>query len=225
MAIRTSPFPPPARDEFRSALSLPDASLKTIGTWVKEHIKTLITGEIPDGDVKALATEIGVTMPEVGAALSLAMTVLMNVEPSTGGEWNVPSQLGIDDLRNKLSLMLAPVDVPHEELTKIRQNSFAARSIIPTLSDVDVLCDLRAVFRSFPSGSTSEKHRSGVSTLLGFEPVAIVNLELNDASGNDHPAVFQVSEQALRNLIKTLEESLAQIEIVKNEMPRLSPKP
>ena len=65
----------------------------------------------------------------------------------------------------------------------------------------------------------SEKHRSGVQTLLGFEPVVIVNMELNDASGDEHPTIFQVSEQGLRNLIKTLQESLAQVDIVKKEIP------
>jgi hypothetical protein len=210
----------PARDDFRAALSLPDSSLKTIGLWVNDHIIGLVSGEVPDGDVKDLAKQIGVTLSEVGTVLSLAMTILMNAESSKNGEWLVPPQMGIEDLRGKLNLLLAQVSHSHDELTKIKQNSFAARSIIPTLSDVDVLCDLRAVFRSFPSGGTSDKHNSGVQALLGFEPVVIINLDLNDAAGNDHPAIFQVSEQALRNLIKTLEEGLAQIEIVKKELPR-----
>ena len=214
-----------ARKGFRSVLSLPVDSLTTIGRWVKDHIEALVFGDIADSDVEALAKQIGVHPAEIANALSLSMTVLMNSDhPGISREWNAPEPLGLEDLRSSLNVLLAPVDIPHDDLIKLRQNSFASRSVIPTLSDVDVLCDLRAIFRSFPSGNPSEKHRTGIQTLLGFEPVAIVSLELNDASGGDHPAIFQVSESGLRNLLKTLEEGLAQIEIIKKELPRLSPK-
>jgi hypothetical protein len=225
MPIQVNPITSSAREGFRSVLALPDGSLNKIGRWARDHIEALISGDLSDDDIKPLAVQVGVGLQEISLALSLAMTVLMNSERSGDSlDLSAPQRLGIDDLDGKLQLLLAPIDIPYEELVKLRQNSFASRSIIPTLSDVDALCDLRAIFRSFPSGSPSERHRSGVKALLGFEPVVIVNLELNDASGNDRPAVFQVSEQGLRNLIKTLEESLVQIEIVKKELPRLSPK-
>lgn len=152
------------------------------------------------------------------STVSLAMTLLHAAERRA----DLLKQLDLNEFEKKVQVLLQPIDVPAPDLEYSRQRGLVLRSAIPTLADVDALCDLRAVFRHLPSGSKSESHTSKVGALLGFEPVAIVALELNDASGNDKPFVFQVSEQGLRNLIKTLQETLAQLEIVRNMKPAIA---
>jgi hypothetical protein len=61
---------------------------------------------------------------------------------------------------------------------------------VPTLDDVDAVCDLRGIFSALPSGSKLGSHASEVRKFLGLEAVAIISLELNDASGEDNSCVF-----------------------------------
>lgn len=208
-------IPKSTRDSFRSILALPDKKLTALGSWVNSNIETLSSGEMDRLDPQSIANELGVTRSDVIAVISLAMTLLHSIE----GQAAIIGDLGLTDLDARIKLLLAPINVPLRDLEYSRQKGLAFRSAIPTLEDVDALCDLRAVFRRLPSGSSSESHTSKVNELLGFEPVAIIGLELNDSSGNDKPYVFQVSEQGLRNLIKTLEETLAQMEIVRRVKP------
>ncbi len=87
------------------------------------------------------------------------------------------------------------------------------------LDDVDVHCYLRSIFRHFPAPDTSDSHAKAVRQFLGLEPVFLVSLTLNDSRGSDSVHVFQAGEAGLRSIIRTLQDSLAQLEVIREKFP------
>jgi hypothetical protein len=218
-ALRLGSLPKSVRDGFRSAMALSDEVVARIGQWVKAHIELVGSPEFDSSDIERAAAEFGITPADFAHAVSLLMTILVAGDEKPGEITPaLLEELGFSDSEKKIRL-LVPTDIPFEDIEYSRQKGLAVQSAIPTLEDIDVLCDLRAVFRRFPSASDSQSHTSKVTVLLGFEAVLVLNLELNDASGKNTPCVFQVSEKGLRNLIKTLQEGLEQIQIVRISQP------
>jgi hypothetical protein len=202
-------IPKPAEENFRTVLALPDESLLRIGQFSKERLQSIfLTNQIDDQELQALSDELKLPTALIGHAITLLLSVVLAGGRSGELTPNLLKELEIQGLEAKLGILISPVDSQSDEIVKLRQSVRALSLSIPTISDVDVVCDLRALFRAFPSGSPSEKHSKNVKMLLGFEPVIIVSLELNDSSGVDHPSVFQVSEVILRRLIGTLTENL-----------------
>jgi hypothetical protein len=111
-------------------------------------------------------------------------------------------------------VLLDGVQIESGEATYIRQRLVASQSVLPTVESVDVVCDLRGVFQESPSPSASKSHRDVVGKLLGFEPMVVIGLQLNDGAGNDTNCAFQMTERSLRYMLKTLEEGLVQLEAV-----------
>jgi len=122
---------------------------------------------------------------------------------------------GLGELAEKARLLIGGINVDASALELARQRTQALQSIVPTLDSVDCVCELRAIFRRQPSPNQSEKHFRDFKVLLGFEPVALVNVQLNNAANEDVPCSFQVTERSLKSLIKTLQEAAEQLEIIK----------
>jgi hypothetical protein len=215
-SVMHGPIPQDVRESFRSALSLPSEKLQQIGQWIKGHPDFIGNRELDPSDLERASADLGMAESEFAGALSLVATLLFFSERPGQLTANDLRNLGLGDQEEKVRLLLTAIDIPAGDLEYSRQKALLLRSAIPTLDDVDALCDLRAIFRRVPSASASSTHLSSVKILLGFQPVAIVSLQLNDAAGQDSAYVFQVSEQGLRHLVKTLQEALAQVEIVKD---------
>jgi hypothetical protein len=213
-----SALPKAVREGFQAAISLPTETLQKIAQWLKAN-PDFIAKEYDSSDLERSAAALNLTEVEFAQALSLIGTLLVYGEHP--GDIGDLKDLGLTDYQDKVKLLLAAVDISQDEIGYSRQKGMVLRSAIPTLDDVDALCDLRAVFARLPSASSSEKHLQKVNSLLGFEPVAIVSLQLNNAAGKDDAPVFQVSETGLRNLIQTLQETLGQLEIIKKAQKSL----
>src|ERR1035441_5783812 len=174
MALEIGSVPQSMRTAFRSALELSEESLQTISRWVQENIEALSARDNEDFDVKGIAAQANVTTGEAGEAVSMFMTFLMSGEKPGELDCDLLRGLGLAEFEAKLRALFSTVNIPSQEMRRLRQRGLALHSAIPTLTDVDALCDLRAIFRAFPSANKSEPHSSGVKTLLGFEPVVIV---------------------------------------------------
>jgi hypothetical protein len=186
---------------------MPNERLQAINKWAVAHKEMFADpeAELPEPD--PAAAEIGLRKSDFVAAISLIGTVLL-------GDTNA-EELGIADLAEPLKTLLAGLHLPPEQAEYARQKGLALQSGIPTLESANALCDLRAIFRRLPSPGAVGASETGVKTLLGFEPVVLVSLALNDAVGNDNAILFQVSERNLRNLLKSIQQALSQIEVVK----------
>ena len=122
--------------------------------------------------------------------------------------------MGLEEAENA-KLLLAGIDLSSKDILYQRRRAFFVRAVIPTLENVDAFCDLRAIFRGSPSDDESKEHEEMLTELLGFEPMVLVSLELNDSAENDIAYNFQLTEKGLRRLLKTLQEASAQLEIIK----------
>jgi hypothetical protein len=209
---RAAHIPKGLRETFRSALGLPMDTLKQIGEWIKGHPDFIENQEVDSSELESAATALKLTKSEFAGALSLVATLLFSGNTPDG----FLKELGLGDHEEKARLLLSAVALPSAEVEYSRQKSLALGSAIPTLDDVDALCDLRAVFGRLPSGSSSEAHLKQVKTILGFEAVVVVGMKLNDAAGEDSAYVFQVSERGLHNLIKTLQQAMEQVHLIKS---------
>ena len=209
-------------ESFRSALELSNDKLQGIGKWLSAHRDFVGDREIEPSLFERAAAELSITPAEFAGALSLVMTLLVSQRRPREIDHEYLKRLGLGAQSDKVDVLLGAVDIPASEVEYTRQKGLALQSAIPTLDDVDILCDLRAVFRRLPSASQSDQHLENVKLLLGFEPVVIVSLELNDSTGKDTPCLFQVSEAGMRHLIKTLQESLVQLEIVSDVQKSLA---
>ena len=203
---------------FHSTLSLPEEDLRKINAWARSNVSALIAGDFnPD----SLTEELGVPAAAIYRASQMISSVLFLSEP--------PGIVDLDALATALreigqepenvsnaKVLLDGVRLDPSEAEFTRQKSYVSQVVLPTVDRVTAVCDLRSVFKKLPSPSTAKQHHKGVSTLLGFEPLAIVGIELSDASGNESTSSFQVNEKTLRTIIKTLEEALQQLETVRD---------
>jgi hypothetical protein len=224
VTVVRAPLSRMAAQRLRSVLALPDEKLRAINKWAKTHLRTFLQGE--EDDLLEIEKELGISRSDFRDAMSLFSTALMNEE--TPGSVNIDTYVarlresGLGDVAQKANLLLEGISIPSDEAIYIPQKSLAIRSVVPTLEDADVLCELRAVFRRLPSPSPSSVHQEHVKNLLGFEPLVLVSLHLNDSAGNDKACTFQVTEKSLRALLKTLNEASDQLEIVKQKQKMLS---
>jgi hypothetical protein len=208
-------------DLFRSVLAAGDEELRRINAWAGANVRTIASG---DFDSRAVAEEIGVSSSEVMSAAQLLTSVLYSKPIGSPDVELYASALGGGDLSAKARLLLDGVQIEASEAARIRRRLVASQSVLPTVQSLDVLCDLRGVFQESPSPSASKSHGDTVGKLLGFEPIVVVGLQLNDGAGNDTSYVFQMTERSLRYMLKTLEEGLVQLEAVRkhhvNSVPR-----
>jgi|SRR5208337_2947462 len=209
------------RNLFRSALLVREEDLRKINAWARSNVRQVIAGDV---DFDAVSKELGVPRPEVYQALHLIANVLLRGEPLGSVDPDAYAAaleaLG-GDLPAKTRILLDSLQVEPGEAEYARQKGIASQSILPTLESVGAFCELRAIFQDYPAPDNSKLHREGVGRLLGFEPIVVVGLELNDSSGNDTAPAFQVTEKGLRNMLRTLEDALVQLEVVR-EYPKKS---
>ncbi len=210
------------RNLFRSGLSAREEDLRKINAWARSNIRQVVAGEV---DADAVAEELAVPRPEVYQALQLIANVILRGEPLGSVDpdaYAAALDVAGGDLAAKARILLDSIQVEPSEAEYARQKAIASQSILPTLESVGALCELRAVFQDYPSPNISKLHREEVGRLLGFEPIVVVGLELNDSSGNDTSPAFQVTEKGLRNMLKTLEDALVQLEVVREYQKKSS---
>ena len=210
------------RNLFRSGLSAREEDLSKINAWARSNVRQVVSGEV---DADAVAEELAVPRHEVYQALHLIANVILRGEPLGSVDpdaYAAALDVSGGDLAAKARILLDSIQVEPSEAEYARQKGIASQSILPTLESVGALCELRAVFQDYPSTNTSKLHREEVGRLLGFEPIVVVGLELNDSSGNDTSPAFQVTEKGLRNMVKTLEDALVQLEVVREYQKKSS---
>jgi hypothetical protein len=213
---------------FRAALSLPDTKLRAINLWAKKHLMSVLeSGPEDQANIHAECEKLGVSPADFGRVVTFLATALLN-EQTPGSIQNIDNYIDwlkeneIGEVAAKARILLDGLSIPPVDAVYLPQKKIALASTLPTLEDVDVVCDLRAVFRRFPSASQSSEHQENVKTLLGFEPVVILALHLNDAAGNDTSRTFQLTENGLQSLIKTLSEALTQLATLKQQKEIIS---
>jgi len=201
---------------FRAALSMPEEDLRKINGWARSNVLSLVAG---DFNPEVLSEELGVPSVGIYRAGQMISSVLFLSEPPGAVDLDILgaalTEMGEGQRVGNARTLLDGVRLDPSDAEYARQKSFVSQVVLPTLESIAAVCDLRGVFKSMPSPSMAKSHRRAVSNLLGFEPLAVVGIELSDASGNESTCSFQVNEKGLRTIVKTLEEALQQLEVLR----------
>lgn len=200
---------------FKSALSLPEEELRKINGWARSNASSLVAG---DFDPEAVSEQLEVPRPSVYQAAQTITSILFLSEPPGTPDLDALTP-GLNEVgpefAAKARVLLDGVTLESNEAEYIRQKGYVSQVVLPTLENITAVCDLRGVFQYLPSPGTGKTHQKGIATLLGFEPMAIIGIELSDASGNDSTSAFQVNEKGLRSVLRALEQCLTQLEAVR----------
>jgi hypothetical protein len=208
-----SQIPEPMLERIRIGLSLPDEKLKALNDWAKKNYGSLITSEFTD---TSIYDQLNIPAePFYGACSAITTYLFENDVPGLDAYVEQLKKQGLGELTEKVKILLGGINPTRAEIELVRRRTIATQAVVPTLSDVDCVCELRAVFRSLPGPFQAEQYREKARALLGFEPVVLVNITTNDASGEESLCVFQATENGLRSLIQTLEEAAEQLGVVK----------
>jgi hypothetical protein len=208
-----SQMPEPVLQRIRIGLSLPDEKLKTLNERAKKNYGSLITSEFTDTSVY---DQLNIPAePFYGACSAITTYLFDNDVPSLNAYVEQLKKQGLGELTKKVKILLEGINPTPAEIELVRRRTIATQAVVPTLDDVDCVCELRAVFRSLPGPFQAEQYREKARALLGFEPVVLVSITTNDANNNEHLCVFQATKNGLRSLMQTLEEAAGQLEVVK----------
>jgi hypothetical protein len=212
------PLSASALERMRAGLSLPDDTLKKIGEWAKDNYQVLIGNEF---DEPAVNERLGVPAFQYYGALSVITALVFSSEPlSVEAYLEELKKQGLGDVTEKARLLLGGMAFDPEVADLAKQRALAVQSVVPTVNTVDCVCELRAIFRHAPSPNQSTEHVRDVGILLGFEPMVLVNIDLNDAAGVDHACNFQLTERSLKAVLKVLEEAMTQLQAIKESTVR-----
>jgi len=115
-----------------------------------------------------------------------------------------------------------------ERIAPSRQRAYAEdmrfdyeNAVLPTLEDVDVVCDLRPIFEDYayplPDANTTSHTK-----LLGFSCMVLMELLTEDFHGRTHKLAFQMTEKRLADLQAALTRASEQLGILKAKTRDLS---
>jgi hypothetical protein len=108
-------------------------------------------------------------------------------------------------------------------LGPIRESVWAKNNIriqrldgLPTMDNLNVICDARAVFGGFPEGI--DQHDNSYKTLLGLVPIVIMEIICSDNYGRRERTAVQMSEDQFERLRKILAQANEQLTILKERI-------
>jgi hypothetical protein len=202
------------QERFALVLSLPAEKLYRINEWAKTHLDIFHEGSIRSFEAQTTAAALDISRRELLNAVNLIGNFLL------GGDLAETLNLVINDtsthdIVSKTKILLSGIKTSPEKSAYLRERSHALYSILPTYDIMHVACDLRAIFRKHPGPDASAESEKNIKDFVDYEPIVIVNMSLSDAEGNDQTYNFQMTEKNLREMLNTLQQTLIQLQIVK----------
>ena len=141
-------------------------------------------------------------------------------------EWHA-SNLELADLQHDLLVLgFSTEDVDRlgrllERLRPVKPRAYAdymrfehENAVLPTLEDIDAVCDVRPIFEDhvYP---IPEKKAVSHKKLLGFSYMVLMELLAEDIEGKTSKLSFQMTERTLAHLQATLQRVRDQLDILK----------
>lgn len=87
---------------------------------------------------------------------------------------------------------------------------------LPTVDNLNVICDARAVFGGFPEGI--ERHDNSYKTLLGLVPIVIMEIICSDNYGRRERTAVQMTEDQFERLRTILAQAHEQLTILRERI-------
>jgi hypothetical protein len=115
-----------------------------------------------------------------------------------------------------------------KSLSQIREGVWAKRYTwvqqadgLPTMDNVNIICDARAVFGGFPEGA--EQVRESYKTLLGLTPIVILEIISSDNYGRRERSAFQMNDEQFEWFRKAMNRAHEQLTILKERIKATIP--
>lgn len=121
----------------------------------------------------------------------------------------------------RLGELLQRLSSVRERAYKYYMRSKNENAVLPTLEDIEVVCDLRPIFEDwvYPLPETQSVQHT---KLLGFTHIVLVELVTEDTSGRRHRLAFQMTQDMLQDLEAALRRAHEQLDILKARTRELS---
>lgn len=125
------------------------------------------------------------------------------------------------DQVERLGVLLAP-------LARVKRTVYAEfmrfgheTAVLPTLEDIDVVCDVRPIFEDYVY-PIPQRTRTSHTKLLGFSYMVLMELAAEDFEGRSHKLSFQMTEDTLADFKAALQRVSDQLDILKKNTRELS---
>ena len=93
-------------------------------------------------------------------------------------------------------------------------------AVLPTLEDVNIVCDARAIFEDYPY-PIPERTKMRHTRLLGFQPMLLMEIFTEDSVGRKQRFSFQMTERRFDELCDSLKRAGDQLNVFKAKTDKL----
>lgn len=121
----------------------------------------------------------------------------------------------------RLGALLRRLEPIKEKAWASYMRSENENAVLPTLEDIDMVCDMRPIFEDYvfpPPHTETGRHKK----LLGFTYVILAELQTEDSGGRKQRLVFQMTKERLTELEATVRRAKDQLAIPKARTDGLS---
>ena len=123
----------------------------------------------------------------------------------------------------RLGALLSQLERVKQPVHSALMRSDQENAILPTLEDIDVVCDVRPIFGDYVY-PIPEPGDNSHTKLLGFSYMTLMGLSLEDFEGNRHTLSFQMTEDTLADFKAALQRATDQLDILKTATRGISNK-
>lgn len=88
-------------------------------------------------------------------------------------------------------------------------------AVLPTIEDIDVVCDIRPIFEDSVFPSPAKGTGVDYKKIIGFSYMVLVELLSEDPEGKTRKLSFQITDKSLSDLQSALERAREQLDILK----------
>jgi len=201
-------------DDLKTLLTLDSSNWEIVGKW----FLTTESFDIEDAissPVIAASSLLPDQFRQCAGALQYLLESWARVRHSVPDLQRDVLVLGVDTREiDRLGVLL-------ERLGPVRQRVYAdsmryqhENAVLPTLEDIDVVCDVRPIFEDYVY-PIPQKSTLSHTKLLGFSYMVLVELLAADLDGNAHTLSFQMTEDTLADFRVALQRASEQLDILR----------
>jgi hypothetical protein len=125
--------------------------------------------------------------------------------------------LGCTDAEIKIAIDLFDrLSVVRDQVWARNISSVQELDGLPTIDNINIICDARAVFGGFPDGA--ETATDSYKTFLGLKPLVIMEIISSDNYGRERRMAVQMNEESFEWFRKTIAKAQEQFAILKERI-------
>jgi hypothetical protein len=150
--------------------------------------------------------------------------------------WKIHSLKLIDIQRDLFALGYEPDQIDRlgallQRLEPVKERVYSGfirsefeNAVLPTLEDIDAVCDMRPIFEDYIYPAPAKSTGADYKKLIGFSYMILLELVTEDSGGEKQKLSFQMTEKSLGDFQAALERAHDQLDILKESTREFSAK-